>query len=111
MPSNVYSSPLKEGKPFTCAQLRTISFDRLTKRDARELSKLLAAGEEDGFFYLDLTSPASKGLYEDYEDVLSIMATWFEQPLAAKTRFAYGSDVQGYGPSSSVKVTYQGKSC
>ena len=95
MPSRVYDSPLKDGKPFVCAQLRTMSFEKLMARDAQELAKLLAAGEEDGFFYLDLTSPESKGLYEDYKGVLSVMAAWFEQPVEDKRKFAYGSDTQG----------------
>ena len=96
MHSRVYSGPLKDDKSFTCAQLRTLSFDKLVNRDDQELAILLAAGEKDGFFYLDLTKPESKGLYDDYKGVLSVMATWFDQPIESKSKFAFGSDIQGY---------------
>ena len=96
MPSVTYPSPLKGDKSFTCADLPTIAFDKLIDRDPQELSKLLAAGEKEGFFYLDLTKPESKGLYDDYENVLSIMKAWFNLPLEEKVKYAYGSDTQGY---------------
>ena len=95
MPIATFSSPLNNGKPFTCAQLSTISFDKIVDRDPQELSKLLAAGEKDGFFYLDITKAESQGLYEYYENVLSIMSIWFDQPVESKLKYAYGSDTQG----------------
>jgi hypothetical protein len=96
MTSSIPTSPFNDERPFTVARLQTFSFQKLVNRGAEEQAKLLAAGERDGFFYLDLTEPESKGLWNDYEAVLSVMASWFDQPLDAKTPFAYGSDVQGY---------------
>ena len=95
MPVTTLSSPVKGDKPFNCAQLSTISFDELVDREPQAISKLLAAGEKDGFFYLDLTKTESQGLYEDYKKVLSIMGKWFDQPIESKLRYAYGSDTQG----------------
>ena len=80
---------------MTCAVLPTILFDRLVDRDPQELAKLLAAGEKEGFFYLDLSKAESQGLYEDYENILAFMRTWFDQPLEEKLKYAYGSDTQG----------------
>lgn len=91
----LYSDPAKRDMTYTCAQLRTLSFDKLVDRDPQELSKLLAAGVEDGFFYLDLTKVESQGLYEDYQDVLAFMKAWFDQPVQEKMKYAYGSDTQG----------------
>ncbi|KZF18806.1 Clavaminate synthase-like protein [Xylona heveae TC161] len=99
MPVRVtYNSPVPEGKPFTVAQLRTINFGKLVERDPQEAAKLLEAGEKDGFFYLDLTTPASKGLWKDYTACLEVLKKWFDTPLEEKTQYAYGSDVQGYKP-------------
>ncbi len=100
MPTTTYLSPVKGDKSFTCADLPTISFDKLVDREPQELAKLLAAGEKEGFFYLDLTEPESKGLYDDYESILSVMKTWFDLPLEEKVKYAYGSDTQGYEVSS-----------
>jgi isopenicillin N synthase-like dioxygenase len=74
----------------------------LVQRDAKELSRLLAACEKEGFFYLDLTSPESKNLYEDYHSVFDVMKDWFNQSLEEKAKFAYGSDVHGYTSILSV---------
>ena len=109
MPIATNSSPLKGDRPFTCADLRTLSFDKLIDRDPQELAKLLAAGEKEGFFYLDLTKPESQGLYKDYEDILSFMKVWFDNPLEEKTKYAYGSDTQGYESSSYNHSPFQGK--
>jgi hypothetical protein len=38
------------------------SFQKLLNQPPEELSRLLHAGEEDGFFYLDLTLPESRDL-------------------------------------------------
>lgn len=89
------ASPFRDDRPFVCADLSVISFAKLVSRDAAELKKLLSAGEKEGFFYLDLTSAESRGLFDDYKGVLSVMAAWFEQPLEVKKAFAYGSDTQG----------------
>ena len=73
MPITTYRSPVKGDKSFTCANLPTVAFDKLVDRDPRELAKLLAEGEQEGFFYLNFTTPESKGLYDDYETLLSVV--------------------------------------
>ncbi|KAL8832854.1 MAG: hypothetical protein Q9170_004720 [Blastenia crenularia] len=98
MPMTSYPSPLKADKAFTCAEIPTIAFNKLIDREPAELAKLLAAGQKEGFFYLDLTKVESQGLYEDYENILAFMKDWFNQPLEEKVKYAYGSDTQGYKP-------------
>ncbi|ROV93396.1 hypothetical protein VMCG_08396 [Cytospora schulzeri] len=98
MSSPILPSPFSDQRPFSVAQLQTFSFQKLLSQDADELARLLEAGETDGFFYLDLTAPQSRGLWDDYQKVLSTMAAFFDQPIEEKLPFAYGSDVQGYKP-------------
>ncbi|KUI70439.1 Naringenin,2-oxoglutarate 3-dioxygenase [Cytospora mali] len=98
MSSKILPGPFPDQRPFSVAQLQAFSFQKLLSQDADEIARLLAAGETDGFFYLDLTAPESRGLWDDYQKVLSIMAAFFDQPLGEKLPFAYGSDVQGYKP-------------
>lgn len=95
MPSKILPSPFADERPFVVAQLQTFSFQKLSRRDPEEFARLLRAGEKDGFFYLDLTAPESRGLWEDYQDVLNTMVSFFDESLNAKVPFAYGSDVQG----------------
>jgi len=95
MSSSILPSPYDDGRQFTVAALQIFSFKKLLQKDPREIARLLKAGEEDGFFYLDLTSIESKGLWEDYQNVLSTMASFFDQPIETKLPFAYGSDIQG----------------
>ena len=77
------------------AQLRTICFSKLLHKDRKEQARLLDAVETDGFFYLSLTHEDSIELYKDYEQVLRVMKSWFDQPVETKAQFAYNSDVQG----------------
>ena len=95
MSLTILSSPYDDGRHFTVAALQTFSFAKLLKKDKEEFNRLLQAGEKDGFFYLDLTSPESKGLWQDYQGVLAAMQSFFAQPIENKLPFAYGSDVQG----------------
>lgn len=97
MHSTIFDSPFKDSTtPFNCAVIQTVAFDKLVRRDATELARLLAACEQEGFFYLDLTSPESKSLYDDYKSVLSVMKEWFNESPEEKAKFAYGSDIHGY---------------
>ena len=96
MVAQVVDSPFIDERAFSVAQLCTISFTKLVDKDPSEQEKLLTAVENDGFFYLDLLSPDSKNLLEDYDQALSITSAWFDRPLEFKLSFAYGSDVQGF---------------
>ncbi|KAK2759177.1 hypothetical protein FQN54_003277 [Arachnomyces sp. PD_36] len=98
MSSTILPSPFPDERPFIVAQLQTFSFKKLLNKDPEEAARLLAAGEKDGFFYLDLTAPESQGLWEDYHGVLATMKEFFNEPLEQKLPFAYGSDTQGYKP-------------
>ncbi|KAI1321506.1 2OG-Fe(II) oxygenase family oxidoreductase [Xylariaceae sp. FL0255] len=98
MSSKIPPSPFPDERPFVIANLQTFSFKKLLRQDPEELSRLLLAGEKDGFFYLDLSAPESQGLWGNYQQVLATMSKFFDEPLDAKLPFAYGSDVQGYKP-------------
>lgn len=95
MSSTILPSPFPDGRPFETAKLQSFSFKMLLEQDEGELTRLLAAGETDGFFYLDISGPESQGLWEDYQSVLATMKKFFALPLDEKTPFAYGSDTQG----------------
>lgn len=95
MTSSIAPSPFHNDQPFVTAALRTISYQKLVHGDAVEQAKLFDCGEKDGFFYLDLTEPESKGLWADYQSVLTIMGEFFDQPMEKKLPFAYDSDIQG----------------
>lgn len=95
MEQAIAPSPFKDDQSFVTAALRTISYQKLVNGDTAEQNKLLDCGERGGSFYLDLTQPESQGLWEDYENVLGVMAEFFDQPIHKKLPFAYGSDVQG----------------
>lgn len=95
MSSTILPSPFPDDRPFVTADLQTFSLVKLLNKDPEEISRLLRAGEKDGFFYLDLTAPESRGLWDDYHGVLAVMKRFFDLPLEEKTPFAYGSDVQG----------------
>ena len=96
MEQSIPLSPYDDGQPFITAAIRTVSYQKLVQLDAAEQAKLLECGQNDGFFYLDLTQPESEGLWDDYKQVLAAMAEFFDQPEAKKLSYAYGSDVQGY---------------
>lgn len=70
--------------------LPTIHLDLLRAEDAKESANLLEACRSHGFFYLDLNSDAE--LCELWEEMLPIIAQYFEQPLEVKMQDARSSD-------------------
>ena len=87
------SSPIKSYKPI--ASLGTISFSRLFNRNAEETTKLVAACEKDGFFYLDLTDPSSSKLFRDLGVLDGVVREWFAQPLSEKMKTVTVSNAHG----------------
>jgi isopenicillin N synthase-like dioxygenase len=78
------------------AQLETLSFANLANRDQSELTKLLNACQNQGFFYLDVRgSSASNGL-EDRLRALSSTKKWFDSPTEEKMKFHQDSVTKGY---------------
>lgn len=89
-------SPYSDNRHFTAKEMKDISFSKLVKQDPGERARLLAAAENEGFFYLDLSGEESQGLWKTYEKCLAVMTAWFDKPIKEKAKFAYGSDIHGY---------------
>ncbi|KAK2009851.1 Clavaminate synthase-like protein [Colletotrichum eremochloae] len=81
------------------AQLRTIKFSSLLDRDPAELTKLIRACEEVGFFYLDLTSPCDEKMLRNLEDLSALMKGWFMHSLEKKLQTRTASNSHGYKPT------------
>jgi isopenicillin N synthase-like dioxygenase len=73
--------------------LTTISLDGLRNRDDGESKKLLSACQEQGFFYLDLSSDPE--LCVLWEGMLARMKEYFDQPVDIKMQDARNSDNYG----------------
>ncbi|OQE35115.1 hypothetical protein PENCOP_c014G03203 [Penicillium coprophilum] len=78
------------------APLSVINWGRLKSGDADEGKRLLAACEEQGFFYLDLSGVPA--FLQDYKSVLRFMEDYFHRDLAEKMKDDRRSDTHGYEP-------------
>jgi isopenicillin N synthase-like dioxygenase len=68
------------------AHLETLSFAKLASKDQTELTRLLNACQQEGFFHLDLAeSNASQGL-DDRLKALSVTKEWFDRPTEEKMK-------------------------
>jgi hypothetical protein len=52
------------------AQLEAVNYSRLRQREGQELSKLIRACQNDGFFYLDLTNVDDEQMLRDWGNML-----------------------------------------
>jgi isopenicillin N synthase-like dioxygenase len=83
------------------ANLDTITFSKLLDRNPEQVSKLLSACENVGFFYLDISDQYSATMLENLEGVNSAMREWFAQPESVKRKYlaismaSHGSVVTG----------------
>ncbi|KAK6826141.1 hypothetical protein PG987_013635 [Apiospora arundinis] len=80
------------------ASLRTIDFSKLIDRDAMEMTKLILACQEVGFFYLDLSSSGCENLLFNRDVVSGHMEQWFNQDKAEKAKTVTVSNAHGYKP-------------
>ncbi|KAL4950751.1 putative 2OG-Fe(II) oxygenase family oxidoreductase [Aspergillus filifer] len=78
------------------APLSVIDWVRLKGDDAAECDRLLAACENQGFFYLDMTSDAS--FLQDHQSVLRFADQYFHQDIEQKMKDDRQSDTHGYEP-------------
>ncbi|KAI1840868.1 hypothetical protein JX265_009777 [Neoarthrinium moseri] len=90
--TSVHSSPLKE------AQFHTLNLSSLLSRDEDELASLLAACENDGFFYLDLRNWESGKILRQLDVTGQIMKRWFTEPLEQKLKTETATHAHGYKP-------------
>lgn len=95
MPALIVDSPQKD-TPVALAALRTIDFSRLMDRNPVEMTKLILACQEVGFFYLNLNSPGCEGLLSNLENVTEHMKQWFNQDRITKMKTVTVSNSHGY---------------
>jgi non-haem dioxygenase in morphine synthesis N-terminal len=81
------------------AQLKSIDYRKLSKREPAELALLLECCQNDGFFYLDLESMLF--LIKDFRELLRLSRKWFALPLETKMKNHLGTVLHGY-PNSPV---------
>ena len=78
-------------EPILVAEsLPTIELDLLRADNETENKRLLSVCQNYGFFYLNMTSDPE--LCQLWEDMLSIMKGYFEQPLDIKMQDARNDD-------------------
>ncbi|KAF2769677.1 Clavaminate synthase-like protein [Teratosphaeria nubilosa] len=80
------------------AKLSTIKFSLLLDGEPTETRKLIAAAEEVGFFYLDLTDQGSSNMLYNLEVLTSIMKIWFARPEREKLNAPTTTKAHGYKP-------------
>ncbi|KAI4603389.1 hypothetical protein KJ359_006184 [Pestalotiopsis sp. 9143b] len=97
MPALIVDSPQKND-PVALAALRTIDFSRLMDRNPVEMTKLILACQDVGFFYLDLNSPGCEGLLSNLQNVTEHMKRWFNQDRITKMKTVTVSNSHGYKP-------------
>jgi isopenicillin N synthase-like dioxygenase len=75
------------------AALSVINWGKLKSGDADEGARLLAACDDQGFFYLDLSREPA--FLQDHKSVLRFMDEYFHQGLAEKMKDDRQSDTHG----------------
>lgn len=78
------------------ASFHTLDWARLKEKDGDQQRKLLQAGQDQGFFYLDLSS--DKTFIQDWKAVLDIMTQYFHLDIEEKMRDSRNSDTHGCVP-------------
>jgi isopenicillin N synthase-like dioxygenase len=90
-----------QGKQVPVWPMRTINYSLLLSADPAEISSVLAACLEDGYFYLDLASIDGRRMLSDADTTLSLMKRFFSAPIEAKNEFGLISSHLGYEPVGS----------
>ena len=88
---NGVSSSLN-GKKY--ADLKVISFHGLFYCEVDTLSRLMSACSEDGFFYLDVSSPNQQWLRDLVAQVIDASGRFFSR-LSPAEKMLYDTDVLG----------------
>lgn len=68
------------------ANLDTITFAKLLDRNPEQITKLMSACKNVGFFYLDISDQYSATMLKNLDGVNSAMREWFAQPTAVKRK-------------------------
>ena len=98
--------PFPEG--LSLAPIAVVSHQKLLDGDGDEASRVLAAAQSHGFFYLDLqgTSPGET-LLAEAEQLHALAKAVFSVPLPEKRQYGLerGVSLFGYKPAGAVKTT------
>jgi len=91
----VPSRPSNRMSAIQEAQFHTLNFQSLLSGDDHELTLLLSACENDGFFFLDLRDWESGKILQHLDVTTQIMKKWFTLPVEEKMKtethtFAHG---------------------
>ncbi|RDW58815.1 hypothetical protein BP6252_13291 [Coleophoma cylindrospora] len=78
------------------AYLPKLEWTKLRVKDPSEIERLLSACQTYGFFYLNLATPTSNQLIQDWEGLLEFMEAYFHQPLEKKMIDDRKSDTHGF---------------
>lgn len=77
------------------AHLETLSYAKLASQDQTELTRLLNACQDQGFFYLDLAGSDASGGLEDRKKALAETKDWFDRPTEEKMKLYQDSVTKG----------------
>lgn len=77
------------------AHLETLSFAKLASKDQTELTRLLNACQQQGFFYLDLAESNASQRLDDRLKALSVTKEWFDRPIEEKMKLYQDSVTKG----------------
>lgn len=77
------------------ADLPCLNVAKIYAKDGVEIQRLLEAGQNYGFFYLDLRTEMSKQFLEDWESTLRFMDGYFHRDINEKMKDARNSDTHG----------------
>lgn len=77
------------------AYLETLSYAKLAGKDQNELSRLLKACQQQGFFYLDLVGFSASQALEDRQKALAETKEWFDRPTEEKMKLYQDSVTKG----------------
>lgn len=113
MPSSNHTTSTIHLPSDKIANLSTICLQDLAAGSAAERARMLKACIEDGFFYLDLTKPKTRGILQDVETIFDLSQDLFNYPTEIKNLFdvdkiSPGSKVNGYKPKGRNVVAKDG---
>lgn len=81
---------------FNTAHLETLSYAKLAGKDQTELTRLLNACQQQGFFYLDLAGSDVSQALNDPKKALAETTEWFNRPTEEKMRLYQNSVTKGW---------------
>jgi isopenicillin N synthase-like dioxygenase len=84
-----------DSSAFQGADLPIIDLSKLLEGDLVTKSRLLAACQEVGFFYLDLQSPSGGATLRQVEDLFDTAQKIFDLPVEEKSKYV----TENYGGS------------